>query len=73
MRLLGGRPSNYLGLSTTAARSAITPFKMPSMSPTMEEGKISSWKVSPGQSFQSGDVLLSALNSALASSSPMGL
>lgn len=33
-------------------------FKMPAMSPTMEEGGIVSWKVENGQEFAAGDVLL---------------
>lgn len=33
-------------------------FKMPAMSPTMEEGGIVGWKVEPGQEFSAGDVLL---------------
>ncbi|KAK6465211.1 pyruvate dehydrogenase complex protein X [Scheffersomyces coipomensis] len=33
-------------------------FKMPAMSPTMSEGGIVSWKFKPGESFNSGDVLL---------------
>ncbi|EGW32578.1 uncharacterized protein SPAPADRAFT_61652, partial [Spathaspora passalidarum NRRL Y-27907] len=33
-------------------------FKMPAMSPTMTEGGIVSWKFKPGDSFNSGDVLL---------------
>jgi len=31
---------------------------MPAMSPTMTEGGIASWKVQPGQSFSTGDILL---------------
>lgn len=33
-------------------------FKMPAMSPTMEEGGIVGWKVKNGQEFAAGDVLL---------------
>ncbi|GAA95266.1 uncharacterized protein L969DRAFT_92474 [Mixia osmundae IAM 14324] len=40
-------------------RRAITELKMPSMSPTMEQGSISSWKVKEGDKFSAGDVLLS--------------
>ncbi|KAI5954546.1 PDX1 [Candida jiufengensis] len=38
--------------------NAASIFKMPAMSPTMTEGGIVSWKVKPGESFNSGDVLL---------------
>jgi len=52
------RVSCTRGLSTSSARRAVTPFKMPAMSPTMTEGGISSWKVQPGQSFSTGDIIL---------------
>jgi len=32
---------------------------MPAASPTMNEGKIISWKISPGDSFDVGDALFS--------------
>ena len=32
---------------------------MPAASPTMEEGKILSWKIQPGDSFKIGDALFS--------------
>ncbi|KAG7662539.1 PDX1 [[Candida] subhashii] len=43
---------------TTSIINAATVFKMPAMSPTMTEGGIISWKYKPGESFNSGDVLL---------------
>lgn len=46
------------GLSTSSSARAIAPFNMPSMSPTMEQGKISQWKVKQGDAFKAGDVLL---------------
>ncbi|KAF8162857.1 hypothetical protein B0H34DRAFT_297920 [Crassisporium funariophilum] len=42
----------------TAARSAISNFQMPAMSPTMTEGGIASWKKKEGEAFATGDVLL---------------
>ena len=42
----------------TAARSAVSKFAMPAMSPTMTEGGIASWKVKEGDTFAAGDVLL---------------
>lgn len=33
-------------MHSSCRRQAITEFKMPAMSPTMSQGKISSWKVS---------------------------
>ncbi len=39
-------------------RSAVTPFKMPAMSPTMTEGGIASWKLKDGEKFSTGDILL---------------
>lgn len=46
-------------LTTSAARSKVTSFTMPAMSPTMEQGNIVEWKVSDGGSFHAGDILLS--------------
>lgn len=43
---------------TTAIINAASVFKMPAMSPTMTEGGIISWKFKPGETFNSGDVLL---------------
>ncbi|CDK26745.1 unnamed protein product [Kuraishia capsulata CBS 1993] len=43
---------------TSASRYGATPFGMPAMSPTMEEGGVVEWKVKEGDSFSSGDVLL---------------
>jgi len=62
-KLVGGasavsRASRTRGLSTTNSQKAVTPFKMPAMSPTMTEGGIASWKVQPGQSFSTGDIIL---------------
>ncbi|VDB96574.1 unnamed protein product [Peniophora sp. CBMAI 1063] len=45
-------------LHSSAARSAITNFQMPAMSPTMTEGGIASWKLKEGDKFAAGDVLL---------------
>ena len=45
-------------MHSTSARRAITNFEMPAMSPTMNEGGISSWKKKEGESFIAGDVLL---------------
>ncbi|KAA1477108.1 single hybrid motif-containing protein [Dentipellis sp. KUC8613] len=45
-------------LHASSRRSAISNFQMPAMSPTMEEGGISSWKLKEGDSFSAGDVLL---------------
>ena len=47
-----------LGLHMSAARSAVTNFQMPAMSPTMTEGGIASWKLKEGDKFAAGDVLL---------------
>ena len=33
--------------------------RMPAASPTMNEGKILEWKISPGDSFDVGDALFS--------------
>jgi len=43
---------------TSRTQSAISPFTMPAMSPTMTEGGIASWKKKEGESFVFGDVLL---------------
>ncbi|KAF7311024.1 Acetyltransferase component of pyruvate dehydrogenase complex [Mycena chlorophos] len=45
-------------LHASARRNALSPFKMPAMSPTMTEGGIASWKKKEGESFATGDVLL---------------
>ncbi|KAI0831693.1 single hybrid motif-containing protein [Trametes gibbosa] len=50
--------SNRRWMQTTAARSAISKFAMPAMSPTMTEGGIASWKLKEGDTFSAGDVLL---------------
>ncbi|MBY0421135.1 MAG: biotin/lipoyl-binding protein, partial [Parvularculaceae bacterium] len=34
-----------------------TPILMPALSPTMEEGKLSKWKVKEGDKVSSGDVI----------------
>ncbi|KAI5962306.1 PDX1 [Candida pseudojiufengensis] len=44
--------------SNSSINNEASIFKMPAMSPTMTEGKIISWKLKPGDSFNSGDVLL---------------
>jgi hypothetical protein len=46
------------GLHSSSNRHAVSPFRMPAMSPTMTEGGISAWKKQEGQSFVAGDVLL---------------
>lgn len=45
-------------LHSSATISAVMPYRMPAMSPTMESGGIVEWKVAPGGSFSAGDVLL---------------
>ncbi|KAF8626285.1 hypothetical protein AX15_004956 [Amanita polypyramis BW_CC] len=45
-------------LHSSSSRLAITPFRMPAMSPTMSEGGVASWKVKEGGTFAAGDVLL---------------
>ena len=47
-----------LGYHASPAVLAAQSFTMPSMSPTMTEGNIASWKVKEGDSFSAGDVLL---------------
>lgn len=42
----------------SAAIQQLTKFSMPSMSPTMTEGGIASWKKAEGESFVAGDVLV---------------
>lgn len=42
----------------SAVVSAASVFKMPAMSPTMEQGGIVAWKVKAGQEFAAGDVIL---------------
>ncbi|KAG7193249.1 pyridoxine biosynthesis protein [Scheffersomyces spartinae] len=42
----------------SAVTAAASVFKMPAMSPTMEEGGIVGWKVKAGQEFAAGDVIL---------------
>ncbi|KAG0149749.1 hypothetical protein CROQUDRAFT_653311 [Cronartium quercuum f. sp. fusiforme G11] len=37
---------------------AITPLRMPALSPTMEAGQISRWNLEPGARFSAGDILL---------------
>ncbi|RKP40072.1 2-oxoacid dehydrogenases acyltransferase-domain-containing protein, partial [Dimargaris cristalligena] len=39
-------------------RQAVTPFRMPAMSPTMTEGGITRWAVKEGDAFAAGDILL---------------
>ena len=55
-------PSNLTyfsaGIHSSARRNALSKFSMPAMSPTMNEGGISSWKKKEGESFSAGDVLL---------------
>ncbi|KAI8351800.1 hypothetical protein EDC96DRAFT_518497 [Choanephora cucurbitarum] len=51
------KTSSY-GFHTSAARSAITRFNLPAMSPTMTEGTIHRWVKKEGESFAAGDVLL---------------
>ncbi|RCI15202.1 hypothetical protein L249_6448 [Ophiocordyceps polyrhachis-furcata BCC 54312] len=46
------------GLATSSRCLAAHNFIMPALSPTMTEGNIASWKVTDGQSFSAGDVLL---------------
>ncbi|KAH8926866.1 single hybrid motif-containing protein [Atractiella rhizophila] len=46
-------------LSTVRPRYAQTTFLMPSLSPTMEEGKIGTWRFKEGDEFNEGDILLS--------------
>ena len=51
----------YVGKSNlhkTVAKNAASVFRMPAMSPTMTEGAIVSWKQKPGDTFETGDVLL---------------
>ncbi|KAK0524871.1 hypothetical protein OC834_002360 [Tilletia horrida] len=45
-------------LHSAPARLALSAFRMPSMSPTMESGGIAQWKKKAGESFSAGDVLL---------------
>ncbi|EGG02317.1 uncharacterized protein MELLADRAFT_117566 [Melampsora larici-populina 98AG31] len=43
--------------SSTSPR-AISPLRMPALSPTMESGQISKWNLDPGTAFSAGDILL---------------
>lgn len=45
-------------IHTTKYNWSIKPYLMPAMSPTMDKGGIVYWKVKPGATFQSGDVIL---------------
>ena len=47
-----------LALHASAARSELSKFQMPAMSPTMTEGGIASWKLKEGDTFTTGDVLV---------------
>lgn len=47
-----------MAFSHSALVNQISPFGMPAMSPTMEQGGIVSWKVKEGDSFSAGDVIL---------------
>ncbi|ODQ81307.1 hypothetical protein BABINDRAFT_160669, partial [Babjeviella inositovora NRRL Y-12698] len=51
-------PARIRAFCMTPSRFAATAFKMPAMSPTMEEGGIIEWKFQPGEAFTTGDVLL---------------
>lgn len=46
------------GFHSSGTSMAIKPYTMPAMSPTMEMGGIVNWKVSVGQEYSAGDVLL---------------
>ena len=61
------------GLHASSSRRAVSPFRMPAMSPTMTEGGISAWKKKEGQSFAAGDVLLEIVWTETASRSPREL
>jgi len=50
--------AQFRRFSVSAAVREAHLLDMPSMSPTMEEGGIIEWKVKPGESFSTGDVLL---------------
>ncbi|KAH9443109.1 hypothetical protein MJO29_014310 [Puccinia striiformis f. sp. tritici] len=45
-------------LHVTSHLQAITPLRMPALSPTMEAGQISKWNIKTGEKFSAGDVLL---------------
>lgn len=53
-----GRMNLTRNLHVQSPLLAAQVFRMPAMSPTMEEGGIVSWKVENGQEFAAGDVLL---------------
>ncbi|KAK6204518.1 uncharacterized protein RJT21DRAFT_136983 [Scheffersomyces amazonensis] len=56
VRAIGWTGKSYLHQSVRVNNATF--YKMPAMSPTMSEGGIVSWKFKPGDSFNSGDVLL---------------
>ena len=45
-------------MSTSLPRAAFKEFTMPAMSPTMEHGNLGQWKVSEGDTFSAGDIIL---------------
>lgn len=47
-----------LGIHSSSSLLKAEIFKMPAMSPTMNEGGVTEWKFKEGDSFSSGDVLL---------------
>ncbi|KAL1890703.1 pyridoxine biosynthesis protein [Ceratocystis pirilliformis] len=54
----GGRRVSVRGFHSTARSLIAQNFTMPALSPTMTEGNIAQWRVTEGQTFQAGDVLL---------------
>lgn len=46
------------GLHGSSPSFALSPLRMPALSPTMESGTITSWNIKPGTSFSQGDILL---------------
>ncbi|MBW0488830.1 hypothetical protein O181_028545 [Austropuccinia psidii MF-1] len=45
-------------LHASSSLQSISPLRMPALSPTMESGQITSWKVQTGDRFSAGDILL---------------
>ncbi|KAH9814669.1 hypothetical protein DFH28DRAFT_970803 [Melampsora americana] len=43
---------------SSSSHRAISPLRMPALSPTMESGQISKWNLQPGTAFSAGDILL---------------
>lgn len=58
MLRISRRAMQVARMSTSIPRPAFKEFTMPAMSPTMEHGNLGQWKVSEGDAFSAGDVIL---------------